>query len=153
MASVEADIVRNEERKEVSVEFKINEGKKSRVKKVTIVGNKNLTDQFIKSNLNTQEDGLFSYFQDGGYKKEQLEEDVARIMYFYSDEGYVNVKVNKPVLTISPDKKDIYVTFVVTEGLRYKAGDLKISGDTLDKGEYPKIKFTQKKDRGTSTPI
>ncbi len=145
MASVEADIVRNEERKEVSVEFKINEGKKSRVKKVTIVGNKNLTDQFIKSNLNTQEDGLFSYFQDGGYKKEQLEEDVARIMYFYSDEGYVNVKVNKPVLTISPDKKDIYVTFVVTEGLRYKAGDLKISGDTLESGEYPKIKFTQKK--------
>lgn len=144
MASVEPVIVRNDEKREATVEFKINEGKKSRVKKVTIVGNRNLTDQFIKSNLNTQEDGLFSYFQDGGYKKQHLEEDVARIMYFYNDEGYVNVKVNKPTLTISPDKKDIYVTFVVTEGSRYKAGKLSISGDTLESGKYPDLRFTQK---------
>lgn len=145
MAVISSKITTDEKRREVAVEFKITEGKKSRIKKITIVGNKNLAESFIKSNLNTQEDGLFSYFQDGGYKKQMLEEDVARMMYFYNDEGYVNVKVNKPSLTISPDKKDIYVTFVVNEGLRYKIGNLTISGDTLDNGKLPDFKFTQKK--------
>lgn len=145
MAIVNADKKTDEKKRETTVEFKITEGKKSRIKKITIVGNKNLTDSFIKSNLNTQEDGLFSYFQDGGYKKQLLEEDVARVMYFYNDEGYVNVKVNKPVLTISPDKKDIYITFVVNEGLRYKIGKLSISGDPQDNGKIPDFKFTQKK--------
>lgn len=145
MATVEGSVVKNDAKKEAAIEFKINEGKKSRVRKVTIVGNRNLSESFIKSNLNTQEDGLFAYFQDGGYKKELLEEDVARIMYFYNDEGYVNVKVNKPSITISPDRKDINITFVVTEGNRYKAGDLSISGDTLDSGKHPDFKFIQKK--------
>ncbi len=143
MAVVEYDLKRNEERREASVEFKITEGSKSRIKKVTITGNENLSDDFIKSNLNTREDSLFSFFGDGGYKKQHLEEDVARIMYFYSDEGYVNVKVNRPTLTISPDKKEIYVTFVVTEGLRYKIGELELLGDPLDSGEMPQFSFSQ----------
>jgi outer membrane protein insertion porin family len=143
MAFVVYDLKRNDERREASLEFKITEGSKSRIKKVTVIGNENLSDSFIKGNLNTKEDTLFSFFGDGGYKKQELEEDVARIMYFYNDEGYVNVKANKPTLTISPDKKDIYVTFVVTEGLRYKIGDLELTGDALDSGEMPDFSFTQ----------
>ena len=142
MAQVSYDLKKNEKKREAFVTFKIVEGSKSRVKRINIVGNKNLTDSFLKQNLNTQEDGLFSYFQDGGYQKKLLEEDVARLMYFYNDEGYVNVKVNKPTLTLSPDKKDIYVTFVVSEGLRYKVGDFKISGDSLDSGKMPDFRFS-----------
>ncbi len=143
MAFVMYDLKRNDERREASIEFQITEGTKSRVKKVTIVGNENLSDNFIKRNLNTKEDSLFSFFSDGGYKKQELEEDVARIMYFYNDEGYVDVKVSKPTLTISPDKKDIYVTFVVNEGYRYKIGEFELTGDTLDSGEMPDFSFSQ----------
>ncbi len=39
-ATVDADIAVNKEKQEVNIDFKISEGKKSRVKKVTIVGNK-----------------------------------------------------------------------------------------------------------------
>jgi len=145
MAQVSYDLLENKKTREVIVTFKMVEGSKSRVKKINIVGNKNLDDGYLKQNLNTQEDGLFSYFQDGGYQKKLLEEDVARLMYFYNDEGYVNVKVNKPAVTLSPDKKDIYITFVVNEGLRYKVGDFKISGDPLDSGKLPKFKFSLKR--------
>ena len=76
MASVDADIAVNKERQEVKVDFKISEGKKSRVKKVTIVGNKYLEEAELKKYMAVQEDGLFSIFSDGGYKKSALEESM-----------------------------------------------------------------------------
>ena len=66
-ASVDADVAINKERQEARIDFKISEGGKSRVKKVTIVGNKYLEEAELKKYMAVQEDGLFSIFSDGGY--------------------------------------------------------------------------------------
>ena len=144
MVLVDPEIVTDEKKREVSIDFKITEGGKSRVKKIVITGNEHIDENTIKEFLTTQEDGLFSFAKDGGYKKSDLEEDVAKITYLYNEEGFVNVKVAPPTVTVSPDKRDLYITYVVEEGLRYRKGEFTISGDTLDNGEMPKKKFRQK---------
>ncbi len=127
----------NEKNNEAALVISIIEGERSRVRKITVSGNVFLSDDFIKERLNTQEEGLFSFFKDEAYKKELLEEDQARIMYLYNEEGFVNVRVSRPIVTISPDRKDVYINFIVTEGERYKVKTVTVAGDTLDKGEYP----------------
>ncbi|MBO4441601.1 hypothetical protein J5834_05735, partial [bacterium] len=144
MVLVDPEIVTDEKKREVSIDFKIVEGGKSRVKKIVITGNEHIDENTIKEFLTTQEDGLFSFAKDGGYKKSDLEEDVAKITYLYNEEGFVNVKVAPPTVTVSPDKRDLYITYVVEEGLRYRKGKFTISGDTLDSGEMPQKKFRQK---------
>ena len=144
-ATVDADVDLNRKRQEVKIDFKISEGKKSRVKKVTIVGNKYLEESELKKYMTVQEDGLFSIFSDGGYKKTALEESMGAITYLYNENGFVDVKVAKPTVTISKDKRDIYISYFVEEGLRYKVGSYSIEGDPLDSGKMPDMKFTQKK--------
>ena len=144
MATVDADIALNKDKQEVKIAFKISEGKKSRVKKVTIVGNKYLEEAELKKYMSVQEDGLFSIFNDGGYKKNALEESMGAITYLYNENGFVDVKVSKPTVTISKDKRDIYISYFVEEGKRYKVGKYVVEGDPLDSGKLPDIKFTQK---------
>ena len=144
MATVDADIALNKDKQEVKIDFKISEGKKSRVKKVTIVGNKYLEEAELKKYMSVQEDGLFSIFNDGGYKKNALEESMGAITYLYNENGFVDVKVSKPTVTISKDKRDIYISYFVEEGKRYKVGKYVVEGDPLDSGKLPDIKFTQK---------
>lgn len=127
----------NEKSNDAEVVFSIVEGDRSRVRKITIAGNTFLSDDYIKDRLNTQEEGLFSFFKEEGYKKELLEEDQTRIMYLYNEEGFVNVRVSRPIVTITPDRREIEITFVVTEGDRYKVHLVTLAGDTLDSGEYP----------------
>ena len=143
-ATVDADVALNKEKQEVNIDFKISEGGKSRVKKVTIVGNKYLEEAELKKYMTVQEDGLFSIFNDGGYKKSALEESMGAITYLYNENGFVDVKVSKPTVTISKDKRDIYISYIVEEGKRYKVGEYVIEGDPLDSGRMPDMKFTQK---------
>ena len=143
-ATVDADVALNKEKQEVNIDFKISEGKKSRVKKVTIVGNKYLSEAELKKYMAVQEDGLFSIFNDGGYKKSALEESMGAITYLYNENGFVDVKVSKPTVTISKDKRDIYISYIVEEGKRYKVGEYAVEGDPLDSGKLPDMKFTQK---------
>lgn len=144
MASVDPNVEINKEKQEVTIDFKVVEGKKSRVKKVTITGNKYLSEDELKKWMSVQEDGLFSYFSDGGYKKAALEESQGAIAYIYNENGFVDVKVSKPTVTISKDKRDIYIAYIVEEGLRYKVGNYTIDGDPLDSGKMPDMKFSQK---------
>ena len=143
-ATVDADVAINKEKQEVNIDFKISEGKKSRVKKVTIVGNKYLEEAELKKYMTVQEDGLFSIFSDGGYKKSALEESMGAITYLYNENGFVDVKVSKPTVTISKDKRDIYISYIVEEGKRYKVGEYMVEGDPLDSGKMPDMKFSQK---------
>ncbi len=144
MARVKADIEKENRKNETTVVFKISEGEKSRVKKITILGNRHLDEDSIKEILNTKEESIFTIFGDSGYNRHLLEEDRTRITVFYMEEGFLNIKVNKPVVTISSDKRYIYVTFVVNEGKRYKVGKVNLVGDKLDSGEYPDFKSNLK---------
>ncbi|HOW52097.1 MAG TPA: outer membrane protein assembly factor BamA [bacterium] len=147
MVRVVHDLTINEKNNDAALVLSITEGDRSRVRKISISGNAFLSDDFIKERLNTQEDGLFSFFKDEGYKKELLEEDQARIMFLYNEEGFVNVRVSRPIVTISPDRKDIYINFIVTEGERYKIRSVTVTGDLLEKGEYPKYDPRLTKDK------
>ncbi|MFO7736550.1 MAG: outer membrane protein assembly factor BamA [bacterium] len=142
---VEYELDRNKEKNEVKVAFIVHEGEKSKIEKVSISGNNFLTDDYIKGRLNTKEAGIFSIFSDDGIDKMKLEEDQARIMYMYNENGFINARVSKPMVSISHDRRLITVNFTVSEGERYKVENRSVSGDKLDDGEYPEYEFRLKK--------
>lgn len=131
---VKIDPVLTDVKKDESVRlnFKIREGDKVKVKKITILGNKNLSENAIKSKIFTQEEGYFTALSgSGAFKQDAFERDVQIIRMIYMSQGYVQVKIDRPQIYVTPDKKGIYVTIRVEEGDQYFVGEVDFAGDLL----------------------
>jgi outer membrane protein insertion porin family len=116
----------------VKLTFEIQENEKVRVKRITFLGNRNIKDGKIKSAMQTQEGGFFSFISgSGAYKQDAFDRDIQLINYLYFNEGYVQVRVDRPQVYVTPDKKGIYITIRIEEGDRFKVGNVDFTGDLL----------------------
>lgn len=132
LAKVDAEVETMKEDESVRLVFKIRENDKVKVKKITFLGNKHLGDSELKGKLLTQEGGFFSGLSGSGqYKQEMFERDVQILRFLYWNKGYVQAKVDRPQVTVTPDKKNIYITIRVDEGEQYDVGEVDFAGDIL----------------------
>jgi outer membrane protein insertion porin family len=145
LADVDYKLVESDEGREVDVTFVINEHAKVMVKEINFIGASKLTPEFLKSVLATQEGGYLSFFTSGGtYREEMFQRDVQMIQVAYFDAGHINVRVDKPTVTLSPDKRFITIGIKVEEGEAYSVGKLDFSGDLLTSKEDMHKKMTSK---------
>lgn len=116
----------------VQLKFKITENEKVKVKKITFIGNKKLSDNELKDRLFTQEAGFFSGLSSSGsFRQDAFEQDLQVLKYKYYNQGYLQVKLDRPLVTVTPDKKSIYITYYIEEGDQYYVGDVDFAGDLL----------------------
>lgn len=119
-------------KKGAKVDFLVQENDKVEVKKVKILGNEKLSDSFLKAKMLTQEGGFFSFFSgSGAFKQEMFDRDLQVLNLTYYNEGYVQVKVDRPEVYVTPDKKGIYITIRLQEGDQFKVGEIDFSGELL----------------------
>lgn len=132
LAKVEAEVQNLTKDETVRLVFKIRENDKVKVKKITFLGNKHMGDSALKSKMLTQEGGFFSGISGSGqYKQEMFERDVQILRFLYWNQGYVQAKVDRPQVTVTPDKKNIYITIRIEEGEQYHVGEVDFAGDIL----------------------
>ena len=134
LAEVSYDVQRNKEKKdEVDVLFRVEENDEIRVRKISFLGNKTFTDSRLKRVFRyTSEQGFFSWITGGGkFKNDEFKVDLQILEYWYLNEGYVQFSYETPIITISEDKKWVYITIRVEEGEKYDMGDVAFQGDIL----------------------
>jgi len=116
----------------VRVVFSVVEGEKVRVQKITFLGNTQLSDGFLKSRLSTSEGSFFSFMSGAGnFKQEAFDRDLQVLRLTYMNEGFVQAKIDRPQVFVTPDRKSIYITFKIEEGDRYTVGEIDFAGDLL----------------------
>lgn len=114
------------------VVIKIDEKEKVKIKQIKILGTKHILASKLKSVIETEEAGFFSFLTDSGkYNQEIFDRDLQIINFMYFNKGYVQVKVHKPEVYVSSNKKEIYITIRIDEGEQFKVGDITFSGDVL----------------------
>ena len=108
------------ERNRVNVIFNVDEGDVARIRQINIVGNKAFSDKELRECSQLSHLGLADLvhasrpvFQD------QADRRPGTIKSFYLDRGYLEATVESTQVSITPDKKDIYLTINVTEGEKY----------------------------------
>ena len=112
--------------------FDIHEHQGVFVRKVLFQGNDAFSDKELRGIIKTREKGMFAFMtQSGKYNQEQLNLDQMRLTYHYLNHGYFRAKVAPAKVTMSKDKRFIFVSFQVTEGKQYKFGEVTLSGDIL----------------------
>jgi outer membrane protein insertion porin family len=117
---------------QVEVEFVIEEGKKGYIRKIRFHGNERFWDIRLRKYMKTKKKGWFWWLtKTGVWDEDLLNADVQNLQAFYFDHGYIQVKIDKPEITISKDGKWIYVDITIHEGEQFKLGEVDFEGDIL----------------------
>lgn len=117
---------------EVDVVFVIREHSKVMVKSINFLGASKVPAEDLKAVMFTREGGYLSFFTgEGTYREEIFQRDLSIIQAAYWDRGFINIKVDKPLVSISADKRFIYITIKLEEGEAFSIGKLDFAGELL----------------------
>ncbi len=125
--------------------IEIKENKKLLIKRINFIGNRNIPSSDLKAPMLTKEKNLLSFLGSSGvFNPENIERDLQFIEYYYRDKGYLNVRVQKPEINITPDKNFLYINFSISEGPRFKLGEVAFRGDEIVPAEAVTDKLSLK---------
>lgn len=120
------------DRNRVDVAIAIKEGKAAKIRHVNLVGTEKFDRDDILDTWESHESNWMSWYRrDDQYSKEKLSGDIEKLNSWYLDRGYVDFNLDSTQVSISPDKRDMFITAAVTEGEQYKISEIKVSGDTI----------------------
>lgn len=120
------------ERNRVGISISVVENNVAKIRAINIVGaqayrEKELLDQFV---LRTP-GWLTWYTKHDQYSKQRLGADLETLKSFYQDRGYVDFSVESTQVSITPDRKDIYITINISEGEKYTVSAVGLDGQML----------------------
>ncbi|MGJ8668792.1 MAG: outer membrane protein assembly factor BamA, partial [Oceanococcus sp.] len=121
----------------VSIAIQVEEGKPARIQSINVVGNEAFSDETLLNAFELAPSQAWRLFQsDDKYSKQKLLGDLEGLSSFYLDRGYLKFDVPSVQVSLSPEKRDIYVTINVSEGQPYTVKDVKFSGELILNEDY-----------------
>lgn len=121
-----------EDRNRVKVEMHIFEGDIATIRDIKFLGNQAFTNKQLKAQMFHKTKNILSWFDKSDhYSKEKLAADLEMLRSFYMDRGYLNFRIESTQVSLSVDKKHVYLTIGVFEGPQYFFKNISLSGDTV----------------------
>ena len=131
-ASVEPKMVMLDQNR-VDIVFEVNEGPKSKVRQINIIGNEAFSDGDLRDQMYTKQASLTRLLSSGTtYDPDRMAFDQQKLRQYYLTKGYADFRIVSAVAELTPDKKDFILTYVVEEGPRYKFGPIKVESQLRD---------------------
>jgi outer membrane protein insertion porin family len=128
-AEIETEVI-PQPRNRVALKININEGTVAAIQHINVVGNSVFADEDLLDLFELKTSNWLSFFRnDDKYAREKLSGDLERLRSYYLDRGYINMDISSTQVSITPDKKHVYITVNVDEGEKYSVREVKLSGD------------------------
>ena len=117
------------ERNRVAIQIDIVEGEVARIKEINIVGNTAFAEEELLDKFDLSLPRWYQFFSKSDqYSKQKLASDLEKLASYYLDRGYLKFNIDSTQVSITPDKKDIYITINITEGGQYTVAKVVLSG-------------------------
>ena len=114
---------------DVSVTFRVAEGRKMTIDKIVIEGAQGLKPDKIKGIMLTQEREF--YILRGTVQRQKLDQDTERVVTFYNDNGYIQARVETVDTQVDRATARVTIRIVVAEGPQFKVGGIDITGNKV----------------------
>jgi len=112
----------------------VQEGSRLLIKRISFEGNKAFSGGELKGLMATKEEWLFSFVTNRGVlDRDILTNDVAILSSHYYDHGYIDHKIDEPVILRGRDGLELVIR--VVEGQQYRLGKVELGGDLIEDGE------------------
>jgi outer membrane protein insertion porin family len=121
-------------RNQVAIFFNIDEGPSAKIKDINFIGNKAFSESTLRGEMQLQTGGWLSWYSKNDlYSKQKLTADLETIRSYYLNRGYLEFVIESTQVSITPDKKDIYLTISIREGNKFTMKNISLAGELLGK--------------------
>lgn len=116
----------------VNILVDIDEGRVTNIKRINIVGNTVYDDELLLEQFTLREQSWRTALSSKDqYSQQKLLGDLESLAAFYQDRGYVRFGIGSVEVSMSPDRRDIYVTVNIEEGQPHVIGEITFEGETV----------------------
>lgn len=128
----------------VAIDITISEGAVALIKQINIIGNNAFDDETLLDEINLGVPSSWNIFSSADdYSKPKLNADLETLRSYYLDRGYLKFNVTSTQVSLTPNKKDIYININVEEGEQYTVSENELAGEmVLDKAVLESMLLT-----------
>lgn len=120
------------ERNRVAINFEVDEGEVARIRRINIVGNNAFSESELLNLFVLQTPGFMTWYtKNDQYSRQKLSADIETLRSYYQNRGYLDFSVESTQVSITPDKRDIYITINIVEGEKYTVSSVALGGDLV----------------------
>lgn len=117
----------------VEIDIEIFEGQVAKISDIHFVGNTLYTDKVLRKQFQLTKTRLWSFItHNDRYASDKLTADLEALRSHYMDRGHLEFRVNSTQVTITPDKKDVFITINISEGPVFILKDYEVTGDLIE---------------------
>ena len=126
-ARIEPKIIRLPQNR-VNLVFEINEGKVTKIERISFIGNKAFSDSELRSVISTAESAWWKFFSTtDNYDPDRLAFDKELLRRHYLKNGFADFQVVSATAELAPDGQSFFINFVVDEGPQYTVGNVAVN--------------------------
>lgn len=120
------------ERNRVAISFAVIEGEVANIQGINIVGAKAFSEAELLDLFVLRTPGWLTWYtKHDQYSRQRLSADLETLRSHYLDQGYLDFNVESTQVSITPDRRDIYITVNVSEGEKYTVSSVQLAGQLL----------------------